>query len=479
MDSVDRLKFVTVGLRGTFRPVGKIPTAPLDVDAIVANLAKQQKPIVLHFHGGLVDEEHGFLTAEMLSPVYEAAGCQPLTVIWETGFLETIIRNIGSIYKTELFQELLKIVLRRAAKRLGVEVGARGSGKEFTETEIESELLKPIPFESTVIDRADFARGGSVFKPPTNAMEDQRTRDLVEEDIREDLTGNLTIARLLERPEEVQPLEPAVRDEVESGEAGARGVPLWLLKPLAVTTYRILKRYWGGRQHGFYPTVIEEVLRELYLASAGRWIWKSMKNAARDMFLPNAGLSGFDLHVGFYVIQKLADLGLPINLVGHSAGSIAICELLAAVARDRINLRVRNVAFLAPAATSELFFNELASREERFDRFRMITMQDECETRDVLVPYIYTRSLLYLVSGILEEEADAPICGMQKFMSGIVPYDDPNLIAICTFLKKRDRLVLSKSADTAAVGFRSSALEHGGFNQDASTRESVQAFLRG
>jgi len=63
-------------------------------------------------------------------------------VIWETGFLETVSRNIGSIYKTELFQELLKIVLRRAAKRLGVETGLEAPGKEFTETEIASGLLK-------------------------------------------------------------------------------------------------------------------------------------------------------------------------------------------------------------------------------------------------------------------------------------------------------------------------------------------------
>jgi len=54
---------------------------------------------------------------------------RPLTVIWEIGFLETVSRNIGSIFKTELFQELLKIVLRRAAKRLGVETGLEAPGK--------------------------------------------------------------------------------------------------------------------------------------------------------------------------------------------------------------------------------------------------------------------------------------------------------------------------------------------------------------
>jgi len=91
--------------------------------------------------------------------------------------------------------------------------------------------------------------------------------------------------------------------------------------------------------------------------------------------------------------------------------------------------------FLAPAATSDLFFNEIVSRPERFERFRMFTMQDDYESKDILVPYVYPRSLLYLVSGIMEEKPDSPICGMQKFLSGTDPYDDSNLIAIRDFLQ--------------------------------------------
>ncbi len=141
MSPVDRMKFASVGLHGTFRPVGSLLTTPSDVDQIVAFIAVQKKPIAIHFHGGLVDEAHGMETAEALTPVYEAAGCQPLTIIWETGFLETVTRNLGSIYKTELFQEIVKIVLRRAAKRLGLEAGARGSGKEFWGSEIREQMI--------------------------------------------------------------------------------------------------------------------------------------------------------------------------------------------------------------------------------------------------------------------------------------------------------------------------------------------------
>jgi hypothetical protein len=259
---------------------------------------------------------------------------------------------------------------------------------------------------------------------------------------------------------------------------GARGVPLWLLKPLATTVYRILARYWRGHQHGYYPTVVEEILRELYLANAGHWLWGSMKNAAQNMFRPNTELSGLDLHVGLYLIEKLAPLNLPINLVGHSAGSIAICELLAAVTRDGMKLRAHNVVFLAPAANSDLFYKEIVSRQERFDNFRMFTMHDDYESKDILVPYVYPRSLLYLVSGIMEENADTPICGMQRFLSGTTPYDEPNLVSIRDFLQKDNRAVLAKTADTAGEGLRCAALKHGGFNEDDLTRKSVQTVLR-
>jgi hypothetical protein len=478
MNPVDRMNYVSVGFRGTFRPTGNLLTTTADIDLIAPYIALQKKPIVLHFHGGLVDEEHGMLTAAALTPVYAAVGCHPVTIVWETGFLETVSRNIGSIYKMELFQELLKIVLRRAAKRLGLDVGARGAGKDLTASEINAELTKTAPFDDAVIDRASLARGGGAIEQPKNAAEEKLMRDLIEEEIGEDLADNRKIADLLERPEEVEPLEPTLRGTVEATAAGARGVPLWLLKPLATTTYKILARYWHGQQHGFYPTVVEEILRELYLASAGHWIWGSMKNGAQDMFRPNTGLSGLELHVGLCLIEKLARLNLPINLVGHSAGSIAICELLAAATRDGINLRAHNIVFLAPAATSDLLYREVVLRPERFDQFRMFTMDDDYESKDVLVPFVYPRSLLYLVSGIMEDKADTPICGMQRFLSGATPYDEPSLIAVRAFLQKDNRIVLSKTTDAAAEGLRCAALKHGCFTEDQLTRESVKAVLR-
>lgn len=467
--ALDKSNFVNVGLHGTFRATGQVQSTSSDIDALVEKLKANPQPVLLHFHGGLVSEQQGMDTAAALTPVYEAAGCHSVTVVWETGFLETVSRNLGSIYRTELFRELLEIVLKHAAKRLGLEAGGRGGGVELSDAEIENELDKPAPFEEHRVETVAQARGG--------AMPGELTEDEIEVELELELAANDRIGELLEQPHETEPLEAKYRASIEQPAPGARGIPLALLKPLAKITYRVTRRYWNGRQHGFYPTVIEELLRELYLASAGHWIWGSMKKAAADMFRSNAGLSGDHLHAGLYLIAKLASAGLTVNLAGHSAGSIAICELLAAAEREKLDLKVRNLLLMAPACTSELFWSEIGLRPHRYERFRMFTMHDDWESRDMLVPYVYPRSLLYLVSGIMEDAPDAPIAGMQRFLSGRAPFDTSDLVGARDFFSQSDRLVLAKTAASAAEGLRCGALKHGAFNEDALTRKSLQFAL--
>lgn len=67
---------------------------------------------------------------------------------------------------------------------------------------------------------------------------------------------------------------------------------------LAAIAYRVIRRHVRGRDHGFYPTVVEELLRELYLANLGAWVWDQMKEKAAAMWLPNDGLSGDERRVG-------------------------------------------------------------------------------------------------------------------------------------------------------------------------------------
>ena len=272
-------------------------------------------------------------------------------------------------------------------------------------------------------------------------------------------------------------------------DAEARGLisGLKTAKMLAAIAYRVIRRHIRGRDHGFYPTVVEELLRELYLADLGAWVWGRMKEKAAAMWLPNDGLSGDERRVGSYVLERIAALqaarpDFRVNLVGHSAGSIAICELLRAAAARSINVQVNTIAFLAPAGRSELGVTELVRHPDRFKRFRCYTMRDDYEREDRLVPGVYTRSLLYFISGVLEpDEVDAPLMGMMRHASGQSPFETGPAADWAGFMTAQQRLVLSNSTkiDPGAVaGRRTSSHSHGGFDDDGLTRESLTELLR-
>lgn len=256
---------------------------------------------------------------------------------------------------------------------------------------------------------------------------------------------------------------------------------------LAAIAYRVIRRHVRGRDHGFYPTVVEELLRELYLANLGAWVWDQMKEKAAAMWLPNDGLSGDERRVGSYVLEKIAALqaarpNFCVDLVGHSAGSIAICELLRAAAARGVDVRVNTIAFLAPAGRSELGVAELVRHPDRFKHFRCYTMLDDYEREDQLVPRVYTRSLLYFISGVLEpDEVDAPIMGMTRHASGQGPFQTGAAADWAAFLSAQQHLVLSDSSviDPGAVtGRRATSHSHGGFDDDGPTRESLIELLK-
>ena len=101
-------------------------------------------------------------------------------------------------------------------------------------------------------------------------------------------------------------------------------------------------------------------------------------------------------------------------------------------------------------------------------------MMDEVEKKDHLVPFIYTRSLLYFISGVLEEEVDAPIAGMHRFWAGTKPFDDAYLVDTQNWLKAggKNRSVLSGTTGDNA-GLESKSVTHGGFDDDDATRKSL------
>ena len=178
---------------------------------------------------------------------------------------------------------------------------------------------------------------------------------------------------------------------------------------------RVIKRFVTKRDHGLHATIVEEILREFYLANIGGKIWGAMKQDTADSFGPDPKLFG-----GTALLTELAAAAsvanIPkITLVGHSTGAVYISHWLQA-ANGIFPTQIKfDVIFLAPASTCQLLAETLSRYRHRLDGFRMFTMTDENERADRLVPVLYPHSLLYFVSGVVEPDADTPIVGMQRY----------------------------------------------------------------
>jgi hypothetical protein len=477
--ALTRLQYVSIGVDGTFYSPGAYRTSPEDVEALLQHVLKTGvKRLSLYFHGGLVGETAAMASAAVIAPAYATAGVHPLMIIWQTGLGETIQRNLTDLATTELFVKLLKVGLKRAAKLLGIDVDSKGAATEMDDATIDAELAKDEPFAdfgTTQPDRT--ARGGLSNDLPEDIQLEQ-----IQAEVEEDLAVDPDLERLLGDPQQTTCLDPDIRAAVSAGASAKGGFLLALAPYLAKAVFNVGRRYWKKRHHDFEPTVIEEILRVAFLANLGTTIWNDMKHSAGDMWKSNDGLFGERQHAGRYLLDRLPALaqnGVEFDLIGHSAGSIAICKLLEAAASGGIALPVRNIVFLAPACTGDLFWNEIASRPERFQRFRMFTMQDRYEKQDRLLSRFYPRSLLFLVSGILESEPDCPLAGLERHLSGNEPYSSNVLQGVHRFLYApgADRLILSVTSG-APEGLRCSAIHHGGFGEDARVLESIQYLLR-
>jgi hypothetical protein len=470
--------FVNIGPDGTFKPSGAVRTTPDDVVAILENIrAVRARKVALHFHGGLVSEAKGMELAGRIVPVYEQGGAYPITIVWETGLLETVTRNLSTVNQTKLFNKLVDYAIRHAAKWLGASVGARGPGQLMSLAEVEAARASNAEMEQ--MDARARGPGGVQTDADVEDAEPE-----IEAEVQADLEADEELVVLLETdgPDRAA-IDDAVLAEVDRD--GARGLlsTVTAAKIVVRVVARTLKRFTAGRDHGVIPTVVEEVLREAYAAQVGEWIWSGMKRAAAAMWEPNAGPVGESSHAGTYLLEGLAKLqaeqgDLKIDLIGHSAGSIAIAHMLEAAGERHPEFHVRNLILLAPAASAEVFESGIQGNQDRFDAFRMFTMDDEFECKDHLVPGVYPRSLLYLIAGILDGPADSPVVGLRRHTAGTAPYDGPPFIQISRFLAvPENRIVLSKTTATAGAGLRTLSTRHGDFDDDTETLASLTAIV--
>lgn len=485
-DLLNRINYVHVGKHGTFYPDTNplYNSTPPEIDSLFKFLKENNKSkLLLYFHGGLVPADEGLKTAERIVRYCNSGSdSHAFCFVWETGWMKTITDNLTTISNSDFFRKILIKVLKVTGPKLGIQPddlfdGAKGFA-QFTEEEIEAELRKEAPFESYQINVG--AKSATILDAES-AM-DESGIQILESELQAELEFEI------ESDQELQELISAEKSQAEedildpkykhSSDENAKGLITTMDVIIGATkvAIRVIKRYIKKRNHDFYPTVAEETMRELYVSELGNWLWGNMKQKAADMW-KHSKFEGnfFQWPVGLYFIKKLAEhqeetgKKLTIDLVGHSAGSIVICELIKMISAKGYDIKFRNIIFMAPACRTDLFENTILKNLSMFSSFRCFTMSDEYEKKDRLFYFVYPRSLLYLISGILEDESDALILGLQRHTTGNHPYDDDHSIKISDFLKKEGHTIYAVTDKSAVDGFRSGARKHGAFDDDEET----------
>lgn len=486
-------------------------TTTAEIDASVAEIAKTGKA-VWHFHGGLVPKDKGIEGARRLHETcYGPTGSHTIFFVWESGLIESIKHNWTEIFNEEFFQRLLNWLLKYAAGKVAETVTAKGLGAQLPkELEHQMEMKKPEPY-------GDIIPTAEVSDLSATEEKDLEARILADSKLADEL---MAILASTQSGEQVAPgakgldadpeksaktlMSPARLEELQQGfvaaDASAKGIIsakalLKVAKAAVVILKRVIRRFQQGRDHGLYTTVVEELMREYYLANVGATVWGFMKKDTHDTFEFSAKIRG-----GHYLLTRFAELlkaghRPEITLVGHSTGAVFINHLLNSFAARRaaegwpMDFKFKNICFLAPACRMDNFASTATDNRGLFENFRMFTMTDAYESKDQLLGPIYPRSLLYAISGVLEEEqkddktvsaSDMPILGMERYLKNPKTYpaaDFPDVETARQMLASAANQAVWSVAQGNPAGLNSASEAHGDFDNEDDTLASLRAII--
>lgn len=470
-----------------------LPGEQAGVDAMLARLAAAENPrLMLFVHGGLVNQTDGLNgAAEFAGLVHglSGEGWEIAAPIWRSGVSESVESNWAELQDEPRF---VRIALRIAAwldRRFGnklfadamIELAPPGSGLD---------LLQQIELPEAEQLHADLATTPEVLNQVLQ-VEDLTDQHLAESELAQDILADEELARWLEaglphfderivrRVQAARLVPPPVADKRALATPAA-----WIIAIEAARIgWRVLKRKIRKRDHGFGPTLIEELLRALYLAEAGAALWNAMKEDARQHFDGGGA--------GTYLIEQLgaiARAGKDVRLlaVGHSAGALFCGRLALATRLEPASLSVGHI-LLAPAIRIDEAAESYAGG--RFEGLRIFTMNDTREVANALDGKVfgkaYSRSLLYLISGVLEnggDYPDAPLLGMQRHLT---PHYDETRREGAALQKLRgvlaglpEPVVFAPSLPDAGPGHRTNSFMHGHYWAEDQTVESIEAIAR-
>ncbi|GAC1635151.1 MAG: hypothetical protein NVS4B11_37310 [Ktedonobacteraceae bacterium] len=494
-----------VSRQGTFDTSGSPhATTKADLDHLFTTLAtdKNRDRLVLHFHGGLVDFVSGMAAAEDITKRFADLQAYQVFFLWQTAvfdilseksFLDAICPNISQLYSDPFFQQVLLRVTQFVKGKIDAVNG--GAIDRWLDVPNEQEVLQELhnpqdgqePYseiESTALPRdaqlqkheAKLFRDHLMHNDPILKQHSQhivathipsaskrRATERVAQTATAPAVSPFSLAFIERLLAEVRDV---VTEEIENV------AHFFIVGQCVEVLKNVIERFAQRRDHGVYPTIFEEIVRQFFLGKVGTEVWDGIKKEAASTF------GGSDTCTGTAFLHGLKaycdnNPNAHITLVGHSAGGIYICEFL----QHAHAILPKNVTFdvvmLAPACTYKLFSDTLKTYQSRIQAVRIFAMSDELEQKDALIPGVYPLSLLYLVSGILEDKADTPILGMQRYFTDQKPYSIQEVQVSFLYLNKYKTSHIW-SLTTAGDGLSSNAKSHGTFYSEDITLNSVK-----
>lgn len=504
--------------------LGDSPRSAVTEVARILEGAHGQQPgagLVIHFHGGL--NRRSYALEHIVPPLtlkYRQANAYPLFFVWESGVVEALVNNKDELSRDPAFRELVKKVTEWVLKKVSLSSDITFKGTEGQDIDDIYRLRQEFDQWFDGKTPAPPVPDSQVPSGPTplNTRAAGITVDSLAEDIVDEMDDDPAFKKALQEAYnatltdgQVQTrgqgsgqkagivlLSQKAQDELFSapvapdGATGApgkeRGIFTWIAiaRFTATIVMAAIKRFHEGTDHGVYCTVVEEVLRHAYGDLLGAGIWNAMKKDTADSFATDPDACGTLVIAKLRELEKAGRTFRRITLVGHSTGAIYICNFLDAARAAGLTTPLRCI-FLAPAVTCARFARAIERhRNDGLADFRMFAMHDERESADRMLGVVYTRSLLYFVSGLLEGDEvdgrfsgtiDMPIVGMERYFTSAAFHDDPHVSTVLQYLAEKPNRTVWAYAMGQAAGLNSDARKHGDFDNEPATLESVAAFI--
>ena len=419
------------------------------------------------------------------------ANAHPIFFIWESDIQSVIENNLHEINKERIFKRLLIQLTKFTVGKLLDREGGKDTGQ------------LTLPNDNEVAIKINSIRNDPTAEEPYTEIEaqpnlqplNQNELDFFETQLKtdpsiqnalNDLVSHDVSTTTLMSKDIVQQLEQEAMSD------GSRNIIFnaFFINKLRKILTQIIERFIKKRDHGVYTTVIEEILRELYVDRVGEFVWSTIKKETVDIFEGvNKGGTAF-----LGVLSSLLTSGQQpeVTLIGHSAGAVFICNLLKEFQKQQAssdpsslqNFKFKNVLFLAPACDFEIFNDVLTNCLNTFENFRMFTMNDALEGKDAIVPGIYTKSLLYFISGMLEKDTnnpnksayDHPIMGMERYYTNTNTYTETAVNNVRNYILNTPNHVVWSISNLGA-GLSTASVSHGGFAEERETLASIQQII--